>query len=92
MKFGGKGKRQKCGNFVTYIDSATLLIRQNEKLTTKVSIFYIFINRGRCRFSLVLMLELFIFVDEWVQNHDILLFWQARPVVHVFQVKTGAHV
>ncbi|KAL6182505.1 hypothetical protein ACLB2K_043924 [Fragaria x ananassa] len=22
--------------------------------------------------------------DEWVQNHDILLFWQARPVVHVF--------
>ncbi|KAK9926803.1 hypothetical protein M0R45_024014 [Rubus argutus] len=24
--------------------------------------------------------------DEWVQNHDILLFWQARPVVHVFQL------
>jgi hypothetical protein len=38
------------------------------------------------------MLELFIFVDEWVQNHDILLFWQARPVVHVFQVKSGARV
>lgn len=63
-----------------------------EKLTTKVSIFYIFINRGRCRFSLVLMHKLFTFVDEWVQNHDILLFWQARPVVHVFQVKSGARV
>lgn len=26
-------------------------------------------------------------VDEWVQNHDVLLFWQVKPVVHVFQVK-----
>ena len=25
-------------------------------------------------------------VDEWVKNHDILLFWQVKPVVHVFQV------
>ncbi|XP_009362937.2 pachytene checkpoint protein 2 homolog [Pyrus x bretschneideri] len=24
--------------------------------------------------------------DEWVQNHDILLFWQVKPVVHVFQL------
>ncbi|KAK9278699.1 hypothetical protein L1049_028274 [Liquidambar formosana] len=23
---------------------------------------------------------------EWVENHDILLFWQAKPVVHVFQL------
>ncbi|KAI8543787.1 hypothetical protein RHMOL_Rhmol08G0245700 [Rhododendron molle] len=23
--------------------------------------------------------------DEWVENHDILLFWQVKPVVHVFQ-------
>lgn len=26
-------------------------------------------------------------VDDGVQNHDILLFWQVKPVVHVFQVK-----
>ncbi|CAK9137542.1 unnamed protein product [Ilex paraguariensis] len=24
--------------------------------------------------------------DEWVDNHDILLFWQVKPVVHVFQL------
>lgn len=24
--------------------------------------------------------------DEWVQNHDILLFWQVKPIVHVFQL------
>ncbi|KAJ6977555.1 pachytene checkpoint protein 2 [Populus alba x Populus x berolinensis] len=24
--------------------------------------------------------------DEWVTNHDILLFWQVKPVVHVFQL------
>ncbi|KAH7549829.1 hypothetical protein JRO89_XS13G0088000 [Xanthoceras sorbifolium] len=24
--------------------------------------------------------------DEWVENHDILLFWQVKPVVHVFQL------
>ncbi|XVF08426.1 hypothetical protein REPUB_Repub07fG0002700 [Reevesia pubescens] len=24
--------------------------------------------------------------DEWVKNHDILLFWQVEPVVHVFQL------
>ncbi|XP_011046244.1 PREDICTED: pachytene checkpoint protein 2 homolog [Populus euphratica] len=24
--------------------------------------------------------------DEWVNNHDILLFWQVKPVVHVFQL------
>ncbi|EXB93902.1 Pachytene checkpoint protein 2-like protein [Morus notabilis] len=24
--------------------------------------------------------------EEWVQNHDILLFWQVKPVVHVFQL------
>ncbi|KAH7528396.1 hypothetical protein FEM48_Zijuj05G0067900 [Ziziphus jujuba var. spinosa] len=24
--------------------------------------------------------------DEWVQNHDVLLFWQVKPVVHVFQL------
>ncbi|BBH03763.1 P-loop containing nucleoside triphosphate hydrolases superfamily protein [Prunus dulcis] len=24
--------------------------------------------------------------DEWVQNHEILLFWQVKPVVHVFQL------
>ncbi|XWS47647.1 hypothetical protein CRYUN_Cryun13aG0002100 [Craigia yunnanensis] len=24
--------------------------------------------------------------DEWVKNHDILLFWQVKPVVHVFQL------
>ncbi|KAK1359650.1 pachytene checkpoint protein 2-like [Heracleum sosnowskyi] len=24
--------------------------------------------------------------DVWVENHDILLFWQVRPVVHVFQL------
>ncbi|KAJ6970612.1 pachytene checkpoint protein 2 [Populus alba x Populus x berolinensis] len=24
--------------------------------------------------------------DEWVSNHDILLFWQVKPVVHVFQL------
>ncbi|KAM7479850.1 hypothetical protein LguiA_028063 [Lonicera macranthoides] len=24
--------------------------------------------------------------DEWVGNHDILLFWQVKPVVHVFQL------
>ncbi|XWS60069.1 hypothetical protein CRYUN_Cryun07bG0002500 [Craigia yunnanensis] len=23
--------------------------------------------------------------DKWVKNHDILLFWQVKPVVHVFQ-------
>ncbi|XP_028084999.1 uncharacterized protein LOC114286123 [Camellia sinensis] len=23
--------------------------------------------------------------DEWVENHDILLFWQVKPSVHVFQ-------
>nr|POE50777.1 pachytene checkpoint protein 2 like [Quercus suber] len=32
------------------------------------------------------MLKCFIFVDEWVQNHEILLFWQVKPVVHVFQL------
>lgn len=37
-------------------------------------------------FLLFLMLKYFIFVDEWVQNHEILLFWQVKPVVHVFQV------
>ncbi|KAH9776415.1 Pachytene checkpoint protein 2-like [Citrus sinensis] len=25
-------------------------------------------------------------VDEWVKNHDILLFWQVKPVVQVFQL------
>ncbi|KAI8543882.1 hypothetical protein RHMOL_Rhmol08G0253200 [Rhododendron molle] len=25
-------------------------------------------------------------LDEWVENHDILLFWQVKPVVHVFQL------
>lgn len=25
-------------------------------------------------------------VDEWVKNNDILLFWQVKPVVQVFQV------
>ncbi|KAJ6882310.1 pachytene checkpoint protein 2 [Populus alba x Populus x berolinensis] len=30
--------------------------------------------------------------DEWVTNHDILLFWQVKPVVHVFQgIKIGEH-
>ncbi|KAF3437532.1 hypothetical protein FNV43_RR20286 [Rhamnella rubrinervis] len=24
--------------------------------------------------------------DEWVQNRDVLLFWQVKPVVHVFQL------
>ncbi|KAF5732178.1 putative thyroid hormone receptor interactor [Tripterygium wilfordii] len=24
--------------------------------------------------------------EEWVNNHDILLFWQVKPVVHVFQL------
>ncbi|KAL6524526.1 nucleolar component of the pachytene checkpoint [Orobanche hederae] len=24
--------------------------------------------------------------DVWVENHDILLFWQVKPVVHVFQL------
>ncbi|XP_020595582.1 pachytene checkpoint protein 2 homolog, partial [Phalaenopsis equestris] len=24
--------------------------------------------------------------DEWVENHKILLFWQVKPVVHVFQL------
>ncbi|KAF9603223.1 hypothetical protein IFM89_034556 [Coptis chinensis] len=24
--------------------------------------------------------------DEWVENHDILLFWQVKPAVHVFQL------
>ncbi|KAG6747116.1 hypothetical protein POTOM_049496 [Populus tomentosa] len=24
--------------------------------------------------------------DEWVSNHDILLFWQVKPAVHVFQL------
>ncbi|XP_008804231.2 pachytene checkpoint protein 2 homolog [Phoenix dactylifera] len=24
--------------------------------------------------------------DEWVDNHKVLLFWQVRPVVHVFQL------
>ncbi|XP_043704626.1 pachytene checkpoint protein 2 homolog isoform X2 [Telopea speciosissima] len=24
--------------------------------------------------------------DEWVENHEILLFWQVKPVVHVFQL------
>lgn len=34
----------------------------------------------------VVMLDVFVFVEEWVQNHDILLFWQVQPAVHVFQV------
>lgn len=24
--------------------------------------------------------------DEWVENHNVLLFWQVKPVVHVFQL------
>ncbi|XP_052183788.1 pachytene checkpoint protein 2 homolog [Diospyros lotus] len=24
--------------------------------------------------------------DEWLENHDILLFWQVKPAVHVFQL------
>ncbi|XP_027125843.1 pachytene checkpoint protein 2 homolog [Coffea eugenioides] len=24
--------------------------------------------------------------DEWLDNHDVLLFWQVKPVVHVFQL------
>jgi hypothetical protein len=24
--------------------------------------------------------------DEWTENHKVLLFWQVRPVVHVFQL------
>ncbi|KAL3616621.1 nucleolar component of the pachytene checkpoint [Castilleja foliolosa] len=24
--------------------------------------------------------------DAWVENHDILLFWQVKPAVHVFQL------
>ncbi|CAI9112753.1 OLC1v1013243C2 [Oldenlandia corymbosa var. corymbosa] len=24
--------------------------------------------------------------DEWLENHDVLLFWQVKPVVHVFQL------
>ncbi|GKV25994.1 hypothetical protein SLEP1_g35361 [Rubroshorea leprosula] len=24
--------------------------------------------------------------DEWVKNHEILLFWQVKPVIHVFQL------
>ncbi|KAE8678227.1 Pachytene checkpoint protein 2-like protein [Hibiscus syriacus] len=24
--------------------------------------------------------------DEWVKSHDVLLFWQVKPVVHVFQL------
>ncbi|RVW52945.1 Pachytene checkpoint protein 2-like [Vitis vinifera] len=24
--------------------------------------------------------------DEWVEKHDVLLFWQVKPVVHVFQL------
>ncbi|XP_050224221.1 pachytene checkpoint protein 2 homolog [Mercurialis annua] len=24
--------------------------------------------------------------DEWTKNHDILLFWQVKPIVHVFQL------
>ncbi|PQQ00459.1 pachytene checkpoint protein 2 homolog isoform X1 [Prunus yedoensis var. nudiflora] len=30
--------------------------------------------------------------DEWVQNHEILLFWQVKPVVHVFQLSEEEHV
>lgn len=26
------------------------------------------------------------FVDMWLENGHILLFWQVKPVVHVFQV------
>lgn len=25
-------------------------------------------------------------VDEWIHKHNVLLFWQVKPVVHVFQV------
>lgn len=30
------------------------------------------------------------FLDEWVNNHKVLLFWQVRPVVYVFQVYVDA--
>ncbi|KAK2989759.1 hypothetical protein RJ640_030252 [Escallonia rubra] len=30
--------------------------------------------------------EKFLVSDEWVNNHDILLFWQVKPDVHVFQL------
>lgn len=26
-------------------------------------------------------------VDEWIHKHNVLLFWQVKPVVHVFQVR-----
>ncbi|GFZ07848.1 pachytene checkpoint-like protein [Actinidia rufa] len=31
-------------------------------------------------------ISLLVIVDEWVENDDILLFWQVKPVVHVFQL------
>ncbi len=34
------------------------------------------------------LLVLAFYVDEWTENHKVLLFWQVRPVVHVFQVCT----
>uniref|UniRef100_A0A0D9ZM56 Pachytene checkpoint protein 2 homolog n=1 Tax=Oryza glumipatula TaxID=40148 RepID=A0A0D9ZM56_9ORYZ len=32
------------------------------------------------------LLVLGFYVDEWTENHKVLLFWQVRPVVHVFQL------
>ncbi|XP_039056318.1 pachytene checkpoint protein 2 homolog [Hibiscus syriacus] len=39
-------------------------------------------HRARCA-ALLRLLES---SDEWVKSHDILLFWQVKPVVHVFQL------
>jgi hypothetical protein len=51
------------------------------------SVFWEIMQKERCFWlSLVLMLKSFIFVDEWVENQEVLLFWQVKPVVHVFQV------
>lgn len=33
-----------------------------------------------------LVFDKYFSVDEWVDKHNVLLFWQVKPVVHVFQV------
>lgn len=34
----------------------------------------------------MLLIFLLLYLEEWVKNNDVLLFWQVKPVVHAFQV------
>jgi len=38
---------------------------------------------------MLLISSLLLYIEEWVKNNDVLLFWQVKPVVHTFQVNAN---